>query len=477
MIFPYAHEDHRGRRWPVVTIGLIVVNVLCLLAFDTATSAVSPQINAIARDAIEFRDAHPTVRDDCAPLARVPRRAPVQPRGRRPGARAPVVAPAPLASPADQAQFDAMCAAVEAAVAESPLATFGYTPAKNNLAGLFTYQFVHAGWLHLLSNLWFLWLCGVNVEDRWGRAVYLPFYLSAGVVAALAQKLLASNSLVPIVGASGAIAGAMGAFLVLFARTRIRFAYAFFLIRWGTFTAPAAVMLPLWLATEIFWGLLQESGVAHWAHVGGFVYGAVFALVLKRTGLDAKLDDAVEGTVSTTQDPRILRAGELIDAGLPSEAMTLLQRVAREKPRSIDVQLELLRAAKKGSFREQEREAYAKLIELYFEAGMPDPAADLFGEMASLDPHDQLSRGWVLRVAENLVSRALLQRAEAAYAAALREGVVDRTAVHATLAFARLLRQLGRADRARELLREARKSPFSSAELDGAIDGELAQTG
>ena len=258
------------------------------------------------------------------------------------------------------------------------------------------------GWLHLLSNLWFLWLCGTNLEDRWGRAVYLPFYLSAGVVAALAQKAFAVDSMTPIVGASGAIAGAMGAFLVMFARTRIKFAYAFFFVRWGTFSAPAAVMLPLWLATEVFSGTMQESGVAHWAHVGGFLYGAAFALAMKLTGFDAKLDASIEETITSTQDPRILRAGELIDAKAVDQAMTLLYAVAREQPRNIDAQLELLRAAKAAGYRDRERDAYSKLVDLYFASGSPDAAVDIFGEMLALDLHREVPRGLMLRVAETL---------------------------------------------------------------------------
>src|SRR5262249_18782093 len=148
---------------------------------------------------------------------------------------------------------------------------------------------------------------------------------------------------------SGSIAGAMGAFLIAFARTRIRFFYfyVFFLrVRWGTFGAPAYIMLPLWLATEIFWGLIGGSGVAHWAHVGGFVYGAAFAFALKQTGIDAKLDHAMEQTVTHAQDPRIVRAGELITAGSPLEAIGILQLVAQQHPRNIDAHLEILRAAK-----------------------------------------------------------------------------------------------------------------------------------
>jgi membrane associated rhomboid family serine protease len=466
LIIPFAHESHAGRRWPLVTIGLIVVNLVCLIAFTLANAGAVERISALATDVIEFRDSHPLVTDSCRPLAHVPHR---HVRSE------PLAIQASSSREADQAQYDGFCAALQQAIDDSPAQTFGYVPGRNNLLGLITYQFVHAGWLHLVSNMWFLWLCGANIEDRWGRAVYLPFYLSAGIAAAFTQKLFSMDSMVPIVGASGAIAGAMGAFLVLFARTRVRFAYAFFFVRWGTFTAPAIVMLPLWLGTEIFWGLLQTSGVAHWAHVGGFVYGAIIALVLKRTGIETSLDSAVEQKVTTAQDPRILRAGDLIDAGSTHQAMTLLMTVAQEHPKSIDAQLELLRAAKKASYHERERGAYARLVELYFETGAASTAADLFAEMVSLDLHTEMPRGWLIEIAEKLGAGGFLERAEVAYAAACSDGVVDQIAVRATLAHGRVLLELRRKARAREVLTGARGSPFSSPELGLAIDEALAK--
>src|SRR5262249_51878812 len=156
-----------------------------------------------------------------------------------------------------------------------PIRVFGYVPAKNNVVGLVTHMFLHGGWLHLFGNLWFLWLCGINFEDRWGRKAFLPFYLASGIVAALVHKLCVgeAGSHMPLVGGSGAIAGAMGAFLVCFGATRIKFFY--FWVRWGTFHAPAYVMLPLWFLEQLMWGLASMGGdaVAYWAHVGGFVFG------------------------------------------------------------------------------------------------------------------------------------------------------------------------------------------------------------
>ena len=155
--------------------------------------------------------------------------------------------------------------------------------------------------------MWFLWLCGVNLEDRWGRWLFLPFYLCAGVAGALLHRALAPDAFVPVIGASGAIAGAMGAFLVTMARTRISFAYVLlisFRPRAGTFQSPAYVMLPLWLGSELLGAWLKPGdGTAHWAHVGGFAFGAAVAAVLKLScRTQARRPD--ERQVTTAQDPR-----------------------------------------------------------------------------------------------------------------------------------------------------------------------------
>jgi membrane associated rhomboid family serine protease len=213
------------------------------------------------------------------------------------------------------------------------LERFGYVPAENNLTGLVTYAFMHAGVGHLVGNVWLLLLIGFNVEDRWGRTVFLFFYLGGAVASALTHRLLDSASDIPLVGASGAIAAAMGAFLVLFGRTRIHFAY-FLFVRAGTFSLPASTMLPLWVAFELLFGVAGVSdGVAHWAHVGGFAFGVAIALLLRATGIDRKLDASID----LAGDPRIDDARALAAKGRVDEARRLLQGLAKEKPDSAHV--------------------------------------------------------------------------------------------------------------------------------------------
>jgi len=145
-----------------------------------------------------------------------------------------------------------------------------------------TSMFLHGGWMHLIGNMLFLYIFGDNLEDLMGHVTFLLFYLASGVAAAAGQVLADPGSSVPMVGASGAIAGVMGGYLLLFPRARIDvLVIIIFLIK--IFTIPAWLMLGLWFALQLVNGLAMDvagGGVAYWAHAGGFVAGVVLTLPL-----------------------------------------------------------------------------------------------------------------------------------------------------------------------------------------------------
>lgn len=167
------------------------------------------------------------------------------------------------------------------------LALSGDASLVGGLLPVVTSMFLHGGWLHLLGNVWFLWIFGDNVEDQLGHRKFLLFYLICGVLAAVAQIVADPNSPVPMVGASGAIAGVMGAYLIQFPTARVTVLLPIFVF-WTTVQLPAFVMLTAWLGVQVLSGTGGGSGgVAWWAHIGGFVAGAAFVLprlVLQRRG-------------------------------------------------------------------------------------------------------------------------------------------------------------------------------------------------
>ena len=143
-----------------------------------------------------------------------------------------------------------------------------------------TSMFLHGGWLHLLGNMLFLHVFGDNLEDRMGHGRFLLFYLGAGIAAALAQMLADPASTAPMVGASGAIAGVLGGYLLLYPRARVDVVFIF-IVFFKVFPIPAWITLGVWFALQLFSGATvptDTGGVAYWAHVGGFVAGLVLAL-------------------------------------------------------------------------------------------------------------------------------------------------------------------------------------------------------
>lgn len=152
-----------------------------------------------------------------------------------------------------------------------------------NWLTLITCTFLHGGWLHFLGNMLFLWIFGDNVEDRFGRLRFLAFYLGCGAVASAAHLLSAADSLVPTVGASGAIAGVMGAYLLLYPHARVQM-----LVIWGFFVdtvvLPAPFFLAYWFLLQLLGSAVQRGGgggIAFGAHIGGFVAGVVVAALLR----------------------------------------------------------------------------------------------------------------------------------------------------------------------------------------------------
>ena len=155
-------------------------------------------------------------------------------------------------------------------------------PHKNVWLSILYTMFLHGGLLHIGGNMLFLWIFGNNIEDKLGKVKFIIFYLLCGLVATYAQTLVSPSSGVPQIGASGAIAGVLGAYIVLFPRARIRTLFFFFLIFF--LDVPAIVLLGLWFALQLLQGVgpaATTGGVAYMAHVGGFIAGMVLLFVFR----------------------------------------------------------------------------------------------------------------------------------------------------------------------------------------------------
>lgn len=172
-----------------------------------------------------------------------------------------------------------------------PSVVFGTTSLPANIAvippmlTLFTSMFLHGGWLHLIGNMWYLWIFGDNVEDAMGHVRFLAFYIISGLFAALAHAFLNIGSDIPTLGASGAISGVLGAYVILFPRARVLVLIPLFWFYWRTFYIPAMFVLGFWFFLQVISGGLAGNaagGVAWSAHVGGFIAGMLLVGVFKK---------------------------------------------------------------------------------------------------------------------------------------------------------------------------------------------------
>ena len=173
------------------------------------------------------------------------------------------------------------------------LQVYGVVPADFHVTTLITSMFLHGGWMHVLGNMWYLWIFGDNVEDRFGHGRFIVFYLLCGIIAALGQIAIDPGSTLPTIGASGAIAGVMGAYFVLYPRSRVLTLIPL-IIFWEIIELPAIVLLGFWFVIQLFsagtiaiTASTGGGGVAFAAHVAGFVVGMIGGLVFRKRQVSA----------------------------------------------------------------------------------------------------------------------------------------------------------------------------------------------
>ena len=324
MLIPIKHENMEARRWPVVTLALIAINVLVFLFTMTSMDDEAPQLGEVKSHILILAALHPELK--------------MQPESQRlvdgfkqshPDQWKQVQNPyrdvinrydAKIKMTEDpsklQTEMDSLNAQFVSLSKTSITEQYAFVPAQPTAISYLTANFLHGGWMHLIGNMWFLWLAGFVLEDVWGRWLYSAFYLIAGAAALQFYAWSNPGSITPTLGASGAVAALMGAFLVRFPKMKIEMAWLF-LFKLYRFKAAAYWLLPLWLFGEIFYGSLfgSSSGVAHWAHVGGFLFGALAALAIQHSGIEQKANKAIEDKLAWSNDAELEQASGMMEHG------------------------------------------------------------------------------------------------------------------------------------------------------------------
>lgn len=267
---------------------------------------------------------------------------------------------------------------------------YGFTPRSFSFLKLLTYMFLHAGFFHLLFNMLYLWMVGCNIEDDWSWKIFLGLYLISGAAAGLMHAGVFPHSATPLIGASGAIAGIMGAFMIRHFKTKIRFAYFvwLFITRpfYGTFPLYAGIALPIWflgqfISIKLYAGL--ESGTAYWAHVGGFMFGAAVGIAFKFLGIEKKyIAPMVEDSFEQLKiSPKMKEADRLLENGQRIRAGELLRQVIQEEPDNTDAGQILARLCLEMNQREEAAGWYNLILERLLQRSDITAAAAVFEEL------------------------------------------------------------------------------------------------
>ncbi len=489
MLIPIKHENMEARRWPVVTLALIAINVAVFLLTLSAIDNETPELGEVKSHILILAALHPELK--------------MQPESQRlvdgfkenhPDQWKQVQNPyrdvinaydAKIRMMEDtsklQAEMDSLNTQFVSLAKTSVVEQYAFVPAQPTAISYLTANFLHGGWLHLIGNMWFLWLAGFVLEDVWGRWLYSAFYLIAGAVALQFYAWSNPGSITPTLGASGAVAALMGAFLVRFPKMKIEMAWIWWfsmanLLRTGNpfrmfrFQASVFWLLPLWLGTEILFGTLSGSsgGVAHWAHVGGFLFGALAALAIQHSGIEHKTNKAIEEKLGWTNDPELEQASGMMDHGQLAEAQVLLTNYVAVKPGSLDAWNLLRTIYQRQSDTKSYLDATVKTCALHLKAHEIEAAFKDYAEF--VDSGGKMPASTWLDLCKGAEEMKEFDRAFAEYHELAQAYPAERQALTAQLSAARLcLKRLNRPQDALTLYETAASSPIPHLDWDQHI--------
>ncbi|MCP4902239.1 MAG: rhomboid family intramembrane serine protease [bacterium] len=348
MIMPIGTELPSLKRLPWITIAIIIANLVTFLIVGMEGRRVSRQTFEKLETVINYWHEHPYLdlppefiedaigEDEQVDLAlMIASLQEVIP----PGA-------APLRT-AQQQQLNALVEEFVAVYMSNPYFSTGLIPSRVNALAIFKSMFMHGGWMHLIGNMLWLWVTAPLLERALGRWLFPVFYALSGIAAALIHVGAQPGSTVPLIGASGAVAGLMGAFIIRFSDVKIRFVYWVFFIVTGTFRARAWIMLLIWITLQLISVLIvgTEGGVAYWAHIGGFAFGAAVAYALKLTRFEERFRPEHNEPLSTVSTHSSLEDGmKAIQAGNPILAREAFEQVLQDEPNHQDAHLGIWKA-------------------------------------------------------------------------------------------------------------------------------------
>jgi len=496
MLIPIRHENMTARRWPVVTLALIAINTMVFLFTMMPMENEAPELGEVKSHIVILAALHPelTMKPESQRLVDGFKKGhPDQWKYVQDPYRDvidPYDAKIKMTEDASklQEELDSLNEQYVKLSSGSIVEQYAFVPANPRPISYLTANFLHGGWLHLIGNMWFLWLAGFVLEDVWGRWLYSVFYLIAGAAALQFYAWTNPGSITATLGASGAVAALMGAFLVRFPKMKIEMAWFlyFSIFRWmrtgnpfriWRFKAAAYWLLPLWLLMEILYGTLfgSMSGVAHWAHVGGFLFGALAALAIQHSGIEHKANKAIEEQVSWNADPELEQASGMMEHGQLSEALALLTNYVAVKPNSLDGWNLLRQVHTRQNNTKAYLDATAKTCALHLRAHAVEAAFQDYAEYVDSGGGHMPAATW-LELCKGAEEMQEFDRALSEYEQLAAAYPKDRQALTAQLSAARLcLKRLHRPQDALVLYQKAAVSPIPHLDWEQHIQSGIKE--
>lgn len=347
MIIPLGPEDREVRRIPWITVAILAANLLLyvLVSFSSWSRDAQLRAEGATRNFLDYWVEHPYL-EMPSEYARYFGSARAE-RERKYIEKAQAVLaergyrPDPMTLPAERKELEERAAEWVKAMQASPAWSLGFVPAHKTVVSLLTSMFMHGGWWHLIGNMIIFLMTAPLLEDRYGRVLFPLFYLAAGTAAAFAQVAKAPDSLVPLIGASGAIAGVTGAFTIRLFKTRMIYLVLpipiLFFFRFRV-RVPAWIVFPFWFLEQVALNAIApDAGVAWSAHIGGFLFGVAFAVAMKLFSVEEKwIHPAIEKEIGWEQHPALTKAGELRSMGNLEGAREQLKVGLAADPSNVD---------------------------------------------------------------------------------------------------------------------------------------------
>jgi len=411
MLIPIGHDQATVRRMPWVTFGIIglcvIAFVYTLIAPGDEQAVVEAEVRAVAYfidhsylemdpqlKGFRYYSMRQSLEDDSTP----------QPKAGQ--------------LRAEQETLDGLTEQYFGARNRLPFWRWGLVPADMKAVNLITHTFIHVGFLHLFGNLFIFYLVAPAVEDAWGRPLFAVFYLLSGVAAALVFVARYPNLMEPLIGASGAVAGVMGAFAVRYWNSRITFFYFVWMIRiyQGTFSAPAWIMLGLWAVGELafamgiwaFFSVADLGDVGFLAHVGGFVFGVGFAFLVDSLRIEQRFIEPIHDRVEIVHDSAAVETlVEFARQGRVEEALRGFETLLAERPNDAEAAAAMWNAASLSGVPSRAISAVLPALEAAVRAGDVGLPAQIWVEIVRRAPETDVDLRTATRVAELLMREGM----------------------------------------------------------------------